>query len=183
MVVLAFIHGLSVSYAFCLLESYLKVPSLGCARLGDGRHPPQKGAFGLLFSPFLYIFKDTSVSKRYLMMLSNLHLTSDLKTIALSKSSRFPALLDNLCLPISEQKRRLKVSLHRPLVHPGVQNGLFCLALHVYKQNWRAFPLNNHLVLLAVLCFLNRMFLLFSPSLNWPREITKLVCPPTSESK
>lgn len=61
--------------------------------LGDGRLPPQKGAFGLLFSPLLAVFKDVSLLKGYLMKLNHLHLlTSDLKTVVFNKSSRFPAL-------------------------------------------------------------------------------------------
>lgn len=76
--------------------------------LGDGRVPPQKGAFGLLSSPLLAIFKDMSLLKGYLKKLSHLHLISDLKKIVFNKSSRFPALSDHLCLPVRELRNKQK---------------------------------------------------------------------------
>lgn len=108
-------------------------------QLGDGRLPPQKGAFGLLFSPLLAVFKDMSVFKGKLMKLSNLHLLTSAgkKIYILRQSSRqqVPALLDTLCLPILElqgSRKRLRASLQPVIVAHTFKMGCFALPCHVY---------------------------------------------------
>lgn len=53
------------------------------------------------------------------MKLNRLHLlTSDLKKVVFNKSSRFPALLDNLYLPVAEFRNKQKdwARLHGPVI-------------------------------------------------------------------
>lgn len=134
-------------------------------RLGDGRLPPKKGALGLLSSPPLAIFKDLSLLKGYPMKLSHLHLLTfdpKKKKVVFDKSSRFPALLDNVYLPVSELRHRQEET-ERVAPWPGrvahsFKTGGFRLALRVCKQNCRALPLKSKPVLASVLCFLYRMF-------------------------
>lgn len=81
MVVPAFIRGLSVSFASCLLKLYSEAPSLGCCHvLVIEDSLLRKGHSGCSPLPLLLSFKDMSLLKGYLMKLSHLYLlTFDLK--------------------------------------------------------------------------------------------------------
>lgn len=107
MVLLAFIYNLSVYFASCLLKLYLKAPSLGCCHILVMEDPLLRKVH-LGFSPLLFFLSlKISLLKGYLMEL-NIYIFSPLirKKIVFNKSSRFPALLDNLYLPVSELRNK-----------------------------------------------------------------------------
>lgn len=136
------------------------------SHLGDGRFPPQKGALGLFFSPLLAVFKDISPLKGYLMKLNHLHLlTSDLKT----KAAGFLHCWTTCIYLYQNSETHRKTESMTPWAsdsHPFLQNGLFCFSpgLQTKFQG-----LKSNLVMPSVLCFLNRMFIVFSFSSNWLR--------------
>lgn len=107
MMLLVFTHNLSVSFASCLLKLYLKAPSLGCCHILVMEDPLLRKVHLGFSSLLLLLSLRISLLKGYLMKLNHLHLlTSDMKKILFNKSSRFPALLDNLYLPVSELRNK-----------------------------------------------------------------------------
>lgn len=162
MVVPAFMCGISVSFASCLLKLYSKVPSLGCCHVLVMEDSLLRK--GLLSSPPLAIFKDLSHLKGYLMKLSHLHLlTFDPKENSLQQKQQVSCIIGQrvlTCIRTQTQTGRdgERHSMARESC-PLLQNGLFSLgALHVCKQNCRALPLKSKPVLSSVLCFLYKMF-------------------------
>lgn len=161
MVVLVFIRGLSVSFASCLLQSYLKVPGLECYHIWvteDSLLRKVHLGFSSLFLLSLRIFhswKDTWWSW-VIYIFSPLIWNKRSSTKA--TGSRFPVGQRVLnCIRTEQQPETEKITPWSRDSHPLLQNGLFCLALHVYRQNIRAFHLKSNLATPSVLCFLNRM--------------------------
>lgn len=99
MVLLVFIHNLSVYFASCLLKLYLKAPSLGCCHILVMEDPLLRKVH-LGFSPLLFFLSlKISLLKGYLMELNHLHLlTSDTKKNSLQQKQQVSCTVGQLVL-------------------------------------------------------------------------------------